>query len=111
MTLAEFLLARIGEDEAEAKEHQHYEGEVWEAAGWWDCTRVLAECDAKRRIVELHEILEIVWRQGIPEYACQNCDVGDDDHLYYSRRQGCATLRLLALPYSDHPDYQENWKP
>jgi hypothetical protein len=23
----------------------------------------------------------------------------------------CQTLRLLALPYADHPDYRPEWKP
>jgi hypothetical protein len=23
----------------------------------------------------------------------------------------CETVRVLALPYSDHPDYHEEWRP
>jgi hypothetical protein len=49
-----------------------------------DPARVLAEIEAKRRIVDL------------TEHGC-----GDD----YQRVQ-----RALALPYADHPDYDERWK-
>lgn len=51
----------------------------------WDPARVLAECEAKRRIVEL------------------NVYAYDDPPYRYC-------LRLLALPYADHPDYQESWR-
>jgi hypothetical protein len=46
----------------------------------WHPTRVLAECRAKRQVLE----------------AC-----GDDEQV----------LRCLALPYADHPDYREEWRP
>ncbi len=109
--LAEFLLARIAEDEAVAR--------AAEKAAAWDqerrrqpagpvydrlsrlleadyppgdvaahFTRVLAECDAKRLIVE-----------GMRPYGPID-DVNADE-----------VLGLLALPYADHPDYREEWKP
>jgi hypothetical protein len=70
-TLAEFLLARIAEDEASTvdasevgvqfKVRSHGNGlhDLWDD-DWLggvrvDTTRVLAECEAKRRIVEWHE--------------------------------------------------------
>lgn len=57
-----------------------------------DPARVLADCDAKRRIVAL----------GI----CLACDVEQQpcDHRI-------ETLRLLAMPYGDHPDYHDEWRP
>jgi Family of unknown function (DUF6221) len=60
-------------------------GEACEHAARWDPARVLAECDAKRRIVELYG----GWADAVEEHV----------------------LELLALPYADHPDYQESWKP
>lgn len=55
--------------------------------------RVLAECEAKRRIVRLHpEILGI----------CQECA---------NEQYPCRTLGAVALPYADHPDYREEWRP
>lgn len=121
MTLTEFLLARIAEVEAEARR-------VLDRSGPWDASpispeRVLAECEAKRRIVAIHAPRRVAAvaaasgenltreemlarfhaRQGT---ECPVCFTG--------RRQSphCDTLGTLALPYSDHPDYRaEEWRP
>ncbi len=101
MTLTDFLLARIAEDEA-----------AWlpaatqpRRAGKTHARRHLAECEAKRRIVELHPPRET--HRGYP--YCGGClqSEEDDRALYYD----CPTLRALALPYADHPDYRDEWKP
>lgn len=110
-TLTEFLLERIAEDEAVAaaareheflssardasplrwaKDHLGY-GSVFVNSG-----RVLAECEAKRRIVELHE-------PGVDSPCVSECYSGDN--------HGCETLKTLALPYADHAAYREEWKP
>ncbi|WP_225825579.1 DUF6221 family protein [Streptomyces naphthomycinicus] len=62
---------------------------------------VLADLDAKQEIVKLHG------RLPLGEF-CMTCDapLGIPGLPY-----GCATLRLLALPYASHPDYREEWKP
>lgn len=78
MILTEFLLARIAEDE---------DGPFFNA---WHVGRVLAECEAKRRIVDR--------TQGPVAHAGQDIE----------RR---AVLSLLAAPYADHPDYRREWKP
>jgi hypothetical protein len=105
-TLTDFLLARIAEDEATIRNRSdsapvHYVGcyyynnsispDEW-SAKHCDCAefadpvpRQLAECEAKRRIVDL------------TQHGC-----GDD----YERVQ-----RALALPYADHPDYRPAWRP
>jgi uncharacterized protein DUF6221 len=94
MTLADFLLARIAEDEriaraakaaddnpdtfsdvSSAADHSHYLRHTPD--------RVLAECEAKRRIVESFS--------GAPLFA--------------------QVLRLLALSHADHPDYDQGWRP
>lgn len=60
-----------------------------------DPARVLADVDAKRRILDLevpdHYDTPGEWRGWHDAYN----DV----------------LRLLALPYADHPDYREEWTP
>lgn len=64
-------------------------------------SRALAEVAAKRRIMKAHERL--------PDGAfCITCDApsGIPGEPY-----GCTTLRLLALPYADHPGYREEWRP
>lgn len=116
-TLAEFLLARIAEDEAVALRARDNAGSfaVPDHVVRFSPPRVLAECEAKRRIVELHEISSEVLGNATL-YGCAICDcMSDDDGEYYVGRvdevDGCATLRLLALPYSGHPDYDPDWRP
>lgn len=58
----------------------------------WDPTRVLADCEAKRRIVE---------------ECAQRID--DPVSYYDSPGFGRDVLRLLAQPYADHPDYNPEW--
>ena len=79
-TLTEFLLARIAEDEDEAEDNEPYWG------GWSSAheARVLAECEAKRRIVE----------------ELSHDGLGPREWM----------LRVLAAVYSDHPDYRQEWK-
>jgi hypothetical protein len=92
MDLIEFLLARIADDEAAAQG-------IAEDVGEWMGDRWRAECDAKRRIVE-----RLV--AGIPDE-----DVMDGYEMDGWEQARNATLPLLALPYADHPDYDEAWRP
>lgn len=95
MTITEFLLARIAEDEAEAAKAGSFT--PWDRPFERDDyghllvqpDRVLAECEAKRRIVDRYS-------------GCDDCGAGDDP---------CDALRFLALPYADHPDYRKEWRP
>lgn len=68
-----------------------------------DPARTLREVAAKRRLLDLHQ-------PGTQEYVdgdvCMVCTLQGDGPYY-----PCATLRLLALPYSDHPDYRDDWRP
>ena len=62
----------------------------------WDPARVLAECEKNRRIVDVC----LAWpRKGEHIAPWPRNDTAD------------SVLRLLALPYADHPDYQESWRP
>lgn len=58
----------------------------------------LREIDAKRRIVALH----CDERGGDP--SCSSID-------YPEKAGDCETLRALALPYANHPDYRAEWRP
>jgi len=107
-TLTEFLTDRIAEDEAEAHvfdwaEPGEYEASDVEASGeyvtiYMAPSRLLAECEAKRRIIEVH-LSGDAW--------CDHCSGGE----HRGNPDACPTLRLLALPYADHPDYDETWRP
>ena len=143
MTLTEFLLARIADDEQGALsvgvkswqyddgiEEARREGERRFGAGVsvvehrrvygprfhvdssdsgqsapdmqhiarWDPARVLAECEAKRRIVDKIASLEesLYWEKS-------------SDPVF--NLDESAALQLLALPYVDHPDCDQSWKP
>ncbi len=113
MTLIEFLLARIAEDEAIAWTH-----EVWP-----NQARVLAECEAKRHIIKIHQPVQFtdISINIIDETVCHTCHAvldspfeDEDDTWEYpliQQHYPCKTLRATALPYADHPDYQQEWRP
>ena len=135
MTLTEFLNAQIAEDEAVAlTASADLDPTWWEKseharvyAGDWDWVvqggeieaglnlrrdplahiarhdpgRVLAECAVKRAIVALHSS-----EQGVRYGYCEQCWDGNMPLPY-----PCPTLRMLAEPYDDHPDYNTEWRP
>lgn len=125
MELVEFLLARIAEDEeaaraalrkssyewsdnafTEAVELAEGEGAVKEATSHiarWDPARVLAECEAKRQIVERFRYLNGP-HAVMPFVGYQQDEAGQVAALRLA-------LKALTLPYVDHPDYQQEWKP
>ena len=110
--LASFLFARIADDEKAAREALEPDlfgedpsfyssfGAHRDDWGMWTfnvpVARVLAECEAKRRVVELHP-------EG--DHDCPGQD--------WTRWPPgpCLTLRALALPHADHPDFREEWRP
>lgn len=69
-----------------------------------DPARVLADIDAKRQLIALHQEKQ---EQGYGSDFCAECGFGEVSQSYYP----CGTLRLLALPYAGHPDYREEWRP
>jgi hypothetical protein len=79
-----------------------------------DPARVLAEIETKRRIIELHAIGPCAdGPKGV--LVCGTCGPHGDstaawhggDYAWYP----CDTIKTLALPYADHPDYREEWRP
>lgn len=157
MTLTEFLLARIAEDETDARSAMgSTPGDDKTPSDWWvkethsmvyaghwvpvvetaersipngdgdgvitwrvaaplghiarhDPARVLAECEAKRRIADMHTS-DATWDGG---EECAQCSFHEAYEGFndVSETFPCTTLRLLALPYADHPDYDEKWRP
>lgn len=113
MTISEFLLARIAEDEDAARggklgERFGYRydpppwGGAYEAVSEDPCSdrsgtylavdpnRLAAECEAKRRIVERHQY---------------GSDVQGGGWLEATSR----IVRDLAAVYASHPDYDQEW--
>lgn len=127
LTLTEFLLARIADDEAVAERLRFKnEGDPW---GWqphayrletcdkrrvdYTPARVVAECDAKRRILDALEDE----RQRKDIYN-RDFDLGlltTDGDL--RARISCnarwagleVAVRALVTVYVDHPDYRAEW--
>lgn len=98
MTLTEFLLARIAEDE----ESPGCNGE----GEYWSCSvrseRAPCEAAAKRRIVEAVSETLALEGSGFPN---------DDTGYTEAHWLGTFTLRALAAVYADHGEFQEEWKP
>jgi len=132
--LAAFLLARIDDDETAAKEaganvwteqsscvldtgewpdgvHALGDSRVTRFIAEHDPARVLAECDTKRRIIDLHASLPQPPMLRAVGNVCAECSSSFEDGHVEGVAWPCDTLRLLALPYADHPDYREEWKP
>ncbi|SDD13387.1 DUF6221 family protein [Auraticoccus monumenti] len=111
MSLREFLMDRIAEDESAARRFMaanhdyadqpgdHVGGYIWSRhvdtparvldvedyeGGPGNARRVLAECDAKRRLIR--HVSAVMDAAGAE-----------------------AVLRLLALPYADHPGCLDEW--
>jgi hypothetical protein len=84
-----------------------------------DPARVLVEVEAKRRIVDMYLPPGVSPHPG----PCVNFEgqdpAGYDEHDSCARHLAASghrfrtdyVLRLLALPYVDHPDYREEWRP
>lgn len=150
LTLTDFLLARIAEDEADAREavipahdvpnaykphpalarwrytgkgdveydyddptpypdtHNVTQGEYYPGVreecaphiARHDPARVLAECEAKRGIVERCELVIQAFEDGV---MWSNVNRRERSHARM-------TIRTLARVYADHPDYQAEWR-
>jgi hypothetical protein len=116
MTLTEFLLARYVEAEAGAKDVRRtvsfIAGDGCMSVGFEPMeAEVLADVEAKRRIIDHHHIEWKASRGG--GWFCWRCG-GNDADLYErfpTETEACPDLAALALPYVDHPDYNEAWRP
>jgi hypothetical protein len=108
MTLAGFLLARLAEDEEVAHVFDWSKPTQFETIGmepspeyvtvYVSPARVLAECEAKRRIVEAWAAAD----RMAGSYPGTDAGIAMGLEL---------AVEFLALPYADHPDYDEAWRP
>jgi hypothetical protein len=133
LTLADFLLARIAEDEDWANEASYWGNDKWSAddlgrwvlSGDWqpmtmgesehiarhDPARVLAECEAKRALVIMcqPDPVDVQLRAlAVANPAAWELVGPLIEQADYERN---ATLRILASVYADHPEYRDEWKP
>jgi hypothetical protein len=97
MTLTDFLLARLDEDERYAEQHfTQYSRQI------------LATVAAHRRIL---------WMHATPWLGMDECGICVDEYGGTIQDDGpphepypCPTLRALASVYADHPDYRDEWR-
>ena len=106
ITLADFILDRLNEDEKTAglclATDQPWIGLVdYRGAHYFGLSsaRVRAEVRAKRQLVRLHTAC------GTGTGCCDDGGRGGADGI------GCTTLAYLAVPYAAHPDYRPEWRP
>ena len=118
MELVDFLRARLDEDERQARAAMTFQAAEWrvetsgiittsadtdvytddrelaEHIARHDPARVLAEVEAKRDAIVLHGgdlRMQLMF--------CSHCE----------QDTPCPTLRLLARPFRDHPDFDPAW--
>lgn len=90
LTLTEFLLARIEEDEGRRF------GADWTAA------RVVAECGSKRAIMQIHS-------GSTDGDECPGCGAWLDGRWRTGPGETCRVLAAMAAVYAEHADYRPEW--
>lgn len=115
MTIREFLTARLAEDQKIAEDayalddnwpfwidvddEHHYRAACKFREGLGPA-RALRDVESKRRILAAYVDDDRV-RFGAFESCSDSCPATVLDEV----------LKLLALPYDQHPDYREEWRP
>ena len=98
---AEDIKTRLCDDQIWMRDAEHM--------AYHSPTFALADAEAKRQQLEEHRPAT---PKALPHRArgCLTCTTAQawDDA---ANEANCRTLRLLAAPYSGHPDYREEWKP
>lgn len=103
MDIVEFLSERIKEDEAAAQKLLT-DHSVSESGKWYE-RRLLRECEAKRQLVGIIESA----RQTALATMVSSAS-GDTKWIPQAIEWTTLSLNALALPYSDHPDFQAGWR-
>ena len=99
MKLTEFLLARIVEDEARWQDFGHHDHNDYDPPAPWP--QLLAECEAKRRIVKVWNLRMSEPWGDMPAMPLG----GNGGEVYYE------VIQCLATVYAGHPDFDEEWRP
>lgn len=114
-TITEFLLARIAEDEAVAREVSNWDAHVAHEIDGFSANalrfashvtpaRILAECKAKRAIVAEHVKASLVNECVV---CCDEAQSSPGDIAF--EIYPCPTLSHLASVYADHEDCRAEW--
>lgn len=104
--MIEFLLARIAEDEAAARDYIRWDASETDEKPDFshDASkapdRVLAECVAKRELIRLA-------KDDHAHYRHVYAEIPVEVPVHYADN----TVRILAAVYEHHDDYDERWRP
>jgi hypothetical protein len=101
--IVEFLSERITEDEAAAR--KLLSDRTLSKSGQWYENRLLLECAAKRRIIGIIEAA----RQTALATLVSNPYGDGSQWIPEALEWTTLSLNALALPYSDHPDFEPDW--
>jgi len=101
--IVEFLTARIKEDEAAAL--KLLGDPTLPVSGEWYERRLLRECEAKRRLIDIIESA----RQSVLA-ALVSQEPADAGWVPDVIEWTTLSLNTLALPYADHPEFQARWR-
>jgi hypothetical protein len=110
MNITDFLRARLDSDAARAEDLQdreRFQDDIYVDVWTRDPARELREVEAKRELLKLHARHE--WLDGcdVCDFANESCGCVSGPSTNYP----CDTVKLLALPYADHPDFDPDWRP
>ncbi|MGW0905009.1 DUF6221 family protein [Streptomyces sp. NPDC002853] len=74
-----------------------------------DPVDVIADCDAKLALVDLHAPDSC--GGAVAHVTCKECSQGYEVHEW-GLKYPCRTLRILTRPFAGHPDHKgEEWAP
>jgi hypothetical protein len=121
LTISDFILARVSEEEALAHAALDHLGPEfnWEAASVgehfdrWNPWRVESACIGRRLLVKAHRTSGPVLThlpgkdQVLYAATCATCGRSSEHPAPWP----CYTLRVLALDWANHPDYRAEWRP
>ncbi|MGW8565670.1 DUF6221 family protein [Isoptericola sp. NPDC055881] len=120
MTITEFLTARLDEDEAAVRDAElHLErGVITREISPWelivDSHPDVLDRTGGRPLVTIHPDrvrAEVEAKRHIVAYWADPAGQWDARQAEAARAQKDRTLRVLALPYAEHHDYDESWRP
>ncbi len=102
MDIVDFLSERITEDEAVARTLLG-DRTVSQSGAWYE-QRLLLECEAKRRLIR---IVESARQAALASLVSDT--VQEAGWIPQSLEWLEQSLNALALPYYDHPDFDQDW--
>jgi hypothetical protein len=114
MDLAEWLLGQIGDDEERldrlASDEIFLDDLVDAPAPAIDVGFLLADCDAKRRIVFEHRPVNLALSYPLCSTCLDHVATDDEGAWAIGKAWPCQTLRLTALPYAGRDGYLDEWR-